>query len=304
MPNIDSTYHVRRDRRGANTASAVSYTHLDVYKRQELAKAVCEKMGWELKLEPIDWDAKDALIGSGTINCIWNGFTMENRENDYTFSEPYMYNEQVVVVKKDSDAKKLEDLAGKTVLTQVDSAALHVLEDEKGQKALADTFKELQTIGDYNNAFMQLESGMVDAVACDRSIASYQMAAKPDTYVKLGVLAPENYAVGFKKGDTELAKQVSDALKALDEDGTVKQLCDKLSLIHICGAFNFGKVMLEGIADDKGSQAFVEFQNENLSCTVDGEIVATVPDLICLVDPDTFIPVPTDALKYLSLIHI
>ena len=124
----------------------------------DLAKAVCEKMGWELKLEPIDWDAKDALIGSGTINCIWNGFTMENRENDYTFSEPYMYNEQVVVVKKDSDAKKLEDLAGKTVLTQVDSAALHVLEDEKGQKALADTFKELQTIGDYNNAFMQLET--------------------------------------------------------------------------------------------------------------------------------------------------
>ena len=171
--------------------------------------------------------AKDTLLNSGAINCIWNGFTMENRENDYTFSEPYMYNEQVVVVKKDSDAKKLEDLAGKTVLTQVDSAALHVLEDEKGQKALADTFKELQTIGDYNNAFMQLESGMVDAVACDLSIASYQMAAKPDTYVKLGVLAPENYAVGFKKGDTELAKQVTDALKALDEDGTVKQLCDK-----------------------------------------------------------------------------
>ena len=193
----------------------------------ELAKAVCEKMGWNLDLQAIDWDAKDALIGSGTINCIWNGFTMENRENDYTFSEPYMYNEQVVVVKKDSDAKKLEDLAGKTVLTQVDSAALHVLEDEKGQKPLADTFKELQTIGDYNNAFMQLESGMVDAVACDLSIASYQMAAKPDAYVKLGVLAPENYAVGFKKGDTELAKQVTDALKALDEDGTVKQLCDK-----------------------------------------------------------------------------
>ena len=193
----------------------------------ELAKAVCEKMGWELKLEPIDWDAKDALIGSGTINCIWNGFTMENRENDYTFSEPYMYNEQVVVVKKDSDAKKLEDLAGKTVLTQVDSAARHVLEDEKGQKALADTFKELQTIGDYNNAFMQLESGMVDAVACDLSIASYQMAAKPDTYVKLGVLAPENYAVGFKKGDTELAQKVTETLKQLDADGTVKQLCEK-----------------------------------------------------------------------------
>ena len=127
----------------------------------ELAKAVCEKNGWELKLEPIDWDAKDALIGSGTINCIWNGFTMENRENDYTFSEPYMYNEQVVVVKKDGDAKKLEDLAGKTVLTQVDSAALHVLEDEKGQKALADTFKELQTAAAVRRIVRDTDRGTV-----------------------------------------------------------------------------------------------------------------------------------------------
>ena len=199
----------------------------------ELAKAVCEKNGWNLELEPIDWDAKDALIGSGAINCIWNGFTMENREDDYTFSEPYMYNEQVVIVKKDSGMGALEDLSGKTVLTQVDSAALHVLEndnaDEGGQAALAATFKELQTIGDYNNAFMQLESGMVDAVACDLSIASYQMAAKPDAYVKLGVLAPENYAVGFKKGDTDLAKQVTDTLKQLDEEGFTKELCEKYS---------------------------------------------------------------------------
>ena len=197
----------------------------------ELAKAVCEKMGWELKLEPIDWDAKDALIGSGTINCIWNGFTMENREDDYTFSEPYMYNEQVVVVKKDSGAKNLEDLAGKTVLTQVDSAALHVLEndnaEEGGQAALAATFKELQTIGDYNNAFMQLESGMVDAVACDLSIAAYQMAAKPDVYKQLDPLSSEHYAVGFKLGDEDLAKTVTETLKAMDEDGTVKALCEK-----------------------------------------------------------------------------
>ena len=62
--------------------------------------------------------------------------------------------------------------------------------------------------------------------------------------------------------------------------------------------FNFGRVMLEGIADCKGSQAFVEFQNENLCAVVDGDILATAPDLICLVDTDTFTPVPTDALKY------
>ena len=195
----------------------------------DLAKEVCERNGWELKLDPIDWDAKDALLNSGSINCIWNGFTMEGREDDYTFSEPYMLNEQVVVVKADSGIASHQDLAGKTVMTQVDSAALDVLqnEDEGGQAALAATFKELQTIGDYNNAFMQLESGMVDAVACDLSIAEYQIAAKPDVYKKLESLSTEHYAVGFKLGDDELAKTVSDTLKAMNEDGTVKQLCDK-----------------------------------------------------------------------------
>lgn len=196
----------------------------------ELAKAVCEKNGWDLKLEAIDWDAKDALLGSGSINCIWNGFTMEGREDKYTFSDPYMLNEQVVVAKADGNVKSLEDLNGKVVMTQVDSAALDVLEntEEGGQAELAGTFKELQTIGDYNNAFMQLESGMVDAVACDLSIAAFQMAAKPNAYVQMNEpLSTEHYAVGFKKGDSDLAKQVTEALKALDEDGTVKKLCEK-----------------------------------------------------------------------------
>ncbi len=193
----------------------------------ELAKAVCEKNGWELKLEPIDWDAKDALLGSGNINCIWNGFTMEGREGKYEFSEPYMLNEQVVVVKANSGIKSLEDLKGKVVLTQADSAALDVLEDPEGKKALADTFKELQTIGDYNNAFLQLESGIVDAVACDLSIADYQMSAKSNAYAKLDPLSTEHYAVGFKLGNTEMAKQVTDTLRELDKDGTIKKLCEK-----------------------------------------------------------------------------
>ena len=193
----------------------------------DLAKEVCERNGWELKLDPIDWDAKDALLNSGSINCIWNGFTMEGREDDYTFSEPYMLNEQVVVVRADSDIASLDDLAGKTVMTQVDSAALDVLEDSQADLAATFAGGAPQTIGDYNNAFMQLESGMVDAVACDLSIAAYQMAANPDKYVQLDALSTEHYAVGFKKGDTELAQQVTDALKQLDEDGTVKELCEK-----------------------------------------------------------------------------
>jgi polar amino acid transport system substrate-binding protein len=131
-------------------------------------------------------------------------------------------------VKAGSPITDLAGLSGKTVMTQADSAALEVLSDPEGKKNLADTFASLQTIGDYNNAFMQLDSGMVDAVACDLSIAQYQLAANPSKYVKLDeALSSEHYGVGFAKSDTETPAKVTQALKELDEDGTVKKLCEK-----------------------------------------------------------------------------
>lgn len=197
------------------------FTGLDL----ELAAEVAKRNDWELKLEPIDWDAKDTLLNSGAITCIWNGFTMEGREDDYTFSDPYMLNAQVVVVRADSGIESFEDLAGKTVITQVDSAAEEVLNGDMAD--LTATFASLETIGDYNTAFMQLESGAVDAVACDLSIAQYQMAGK-DTYKQLDEqLSTEHYAIGFKKGDTALAEKVTETLKEMDEDGFVEELCDK-----------------------------------------------------------------------------
>lgn len=192
----------------------------------DLAAEVAKRNGWDIQLEPIDWDVKDTLLNSGAINCIWNGFTMEGREADYTFSGPYMLNAQVVVVKADSDIKSLDDLSGKAVITQTDSAAQEVLEGDKAD--LAATFASLETIGDYNTAFMQLEAGAVDAVACDLSIAQYQMSAKPNAYRQLSDdLSSEHYAVGFKKGDAELADKVNATLKEMTADGTVKALCEK-----------------------------------------------------------------------------
>ena len=195
----------------------------------DLAAEVASRNGWDIQLEPIDWDAKDTLLSSGAITCIWNGFTMEGRENDYTFSDPYMLNAQVVVVKKGSGIESLADLAGKNVITQTDSAAYDVLAGDEATKAdLKATFASLETIGDYNTAFMQLESGAVDAVACDLSIAQYQMSAKPDAYVQLPEdLSSEHYAVGVKKGNTELADAITKTLKEMNEDGTIEKLCEK-----------------------------------------------------------------------------
>ncbi|NPD32826.1 amino acid ABC transporter substrate-binding protein [Eggerthellaceae bacterium zg-997] len=204
-----------------------SYTGFDL----DLAKEVAKRNGWEFEASPIDWDSKDAMLNSGTINCIWNGFTMEGREGKYAFSKPYMMNAQVVVVKDGSPVTKLDDLVGTSVLTQADSAAEDVLKkpaSEGGKADLTSTFGKLETIGDYNNAFLQLESGAVDAVACDLSIAQYNMAKKPGAYRIIDqYLMSENYAVGFALGNTEMADKVSATLKEMYEDGTAKKICEK-----------------------------------------------------------------------------
>ena len=202
------------------------YTGVDL----DLAKEACERNGWEFKAEPIDWDAKDALLNAGTINCIWNGFTIEGREGKYEFSEPYMRNAQVLVVKAGSDVTTLADLKDKHVMTQADSAGLDVLTDEEGDYAeISKTFAggAPETLGDYNNIFMQLDSGAVDAVVCDLSVAARQMAAKPDAFKQVEELNAETFGVGFKLGEKELAATITKTLKEMYADGTVAKIVEK-----------------------------------------------------------------------------
>ena len=141
------------------------YTGFDL----ELAQAVCDLEGWELEKKPINWDSKDMELNSGSIDCIWNGFTMNGREDDYTFSVPYVDNSQVIVVAEGSGIESLSDLAGKVVGVQAASAALDLLqsEEEGGQKALADTFGSLNEFADYNTAFTELQAGALDALAIE-----------------------------------------------------------------------------------------------------------------------------------------
>lgn len=156
------------------------YTGFDL----ELAEAVCKLEGWELVKKPINWDAKDMELNSGAIDCIWNGFTMNGREDEYTFSTPYVDNSQVIVVAENSGINTPEDLAGKTVGVQAASAALELLQsDEKdGQKALADTFGALNEFADYNTAFTELQAGALDALAIDIGVANYQIKSRGEGY--------------------------------------------------------------------------------------------------------------------------
>lgn len=203
------------------------YTGFDL----ELAEAVCELEGWELVKKPINWDSKDQELNSGSIDCIWNGFTMNGREDDYTFSIPYVDNTQVIVVAESSGIKTLADLNGKTVGVQAASAALELLEDEEGQKELADTFAALNQFADYNTAFVELQAGALDALAIDIGVAKYQIESRGEGYIILEEdLSKEQYAVGFKKGNTELCDIINADLQKLANDGTVAKLAEKYEI--------------------------------------------------------------------------
>ncbi len=192
----------------------------------DLASEVAQRNGWTIEYKPINWDAKDLELSSGSIDCIWNGFTIEGREDGYQWTDPYMDNSQVVVVRKDSGITSLSDLAGKTVLAQADSAALHLLQGDQAE--LASTFKDLKSTPEYNTAFMELQSGAVDAVAIDRPVAKYETAGQDDTYMILDEpLSSEHYGVGCLLGNTSLTETIESTLQDMDSDGTVASICKK-----------------------------------------------------------------------------
>ncbi len=206
----------------------------------DLAQEVCNRLGWELVKQPIDWDVKDMELDSGSIDCIWNGFTMNGREEQYTFSVPYVDNSQVFVVAEDSGIASQADLAGRAVGVQKDSSALAALEGE--EKALADTFASLNQYGDYNTAFMDLEAGAIDALAIDIGVANYQIASREGGYVMLEeYLSTEQYAIGFKLGNTELKDTVEGVLLEMAEDGTVQKIAEKYADFGLADSLCLGR---------------------------------------------------------------
>ena len=197
----------------------------------DLAKEVCERNGWTFKAQPIDWDAKDAELESGSIDCIWNGFTIDGRENDYTWSNPYFDNKQIFVVKADSGINSIDDLKGKTVETQKDSSALAALQGDN--KTIADAFAALTEVADYNTAFMDLESGACDAVAMDIGVAEYDIKNKDnsdDFKILDDAITTEKYGIGFKTGNTELKDKVQATLDEMFKDGTVSKIAEKYGI--------------------------------------------------------------------------
>ncbi len=191
----------------------------------DLAKAVAEKLGLELVLQPIEWDAKEQELSTKNIDCIWNGFsiTPERLEN-LTMSIPYMENSISLVVEKGSDIKSKADMSGKKLALQSGSSAEETLNSDEN-KDFRESLGENIGFADYVTALMDLETKNSDAVLMDSVVANYMITEAGKNFEVLDDnLVAEEYAIGFRKGDEALCKAVEEALKELKADGTIEKI--------------------------------------------------------------------------------
>ncbi|MEA4987825.1 MAG: amino acid ABC transporter substrate-binding protein [Anaerovorax sp.] len=188
----------------------------------ELAKLVAEKLGVEAVVQPIDWKTKEMSLESNKIDVIWNGYTIDKERNGKVeYTKPYLNNQQVIVVKADSEINAKADLADKVVGAQANSSGLKAI---KSDEAFKDSLAELKEYDTYPQALLDLE-GRIDAVVIDKILIGYVMTQEPDTYRILDeTMGDEFYGIGCRKGGVALRMAIDDALDELMEDGSIEAL--------------------------------------------------------------------------------
>ena len=191
----------------------------------DLAKAVFENLGYEVVFQEIDWNSKYTDLDSGTIDCVWNGFTCNTADDDgvmraekVDFSYNYMENRQVIVAKKDAGIASAADLSGKVAAVESGSAG----------ETYADSFEGVTTKGftKQTDCLFEVNAGTADFAVVDAQLAK-SYAGKGD-YEMLTIVDGlssdvEYYAIGFKKG-SDLTAKVNEQLEKLAADGTIAKL--------------------------------------------------------------------------------
>lgn len=192
----------------------------------DIAKEVAKRMGVELVLQPISWEAKEIELSTKNIDCIWNGMTYNKERNDaMTLTAPYMKNTQVAVVLASSGINTLEHLSGKVVVIQNGSTASDAMDENPDFK---NSLKELVKVKNNVQALLDLKTSGSDAVVMDEVVARYYTEKEHGIYRILdNVLAEENYVIGFRKGEYALAGEVEKYLKEMAQDGTLAKISEE-----------------------------------------------------------------------------
>lgn len=190
----------------------------------DVAEEVCKRMDVKLVKVGINWDTKEMELDSGTIDCIWNGMSVNpERTKKMNLSDPYMNNDMIFCVNGSSEITSKEQLSGKTVAVQNGSTAQTILSESEIGKSC--TVKGYET---NLNALMELELGLVDAVFLDSVVANYEITTgKKDYKVLTDGLSSEEYAIGFRKNDQKLRDEVQKILCEMKADGTLAEISNK-----------------------------------------------------------------------------
>lgn len=192
----------------------------------DVAKAVCQKLGMELKLQQISWASKEQELNSGNIDCIWNGFAYtEERAKTMTLTENYIKGKNYFILKNGSTATNQNELEGKKIGVQSGSSqALDLENSEFGKKI------EIISYSDNLTAFMDLETGGVDSIFCSNIIGNYLIKSKNKNYETVdseNISTSSGSVIAFEQGNTELRDKIQNTLYELKKDGTLKEISEK-----------------------------------------------------------------------------
>lgn len=191
----------------------------------DVAKEVSKRLGVELILQPISWTAKEQELNSYNIDCIWNGMSItEERKEAMSLSLPYLENNMSFVVKENSTINNMNDLKGKTIGVQSGSTAEEILTESE----IYTEIKEVISYTDNITAFMDMEINQIDCVFLDNVVANYYITSNNKDYRILSEgLQEEEYAIGFRKQDTELCNKINEILLEMKKDGTLATISSK-----------------------------------------------------------------------------
>ena len=187
----------------------------------ETAQAIADKLGLELQIDDMDFDAALLAVQQGKADMVMAGVTVtDERQNVMDFTDSYATGIPSIIVKEDSDIASVDDLAGKKIGTQRGTTGYLYCSDDFGD----------ENVVAYDNgltAVQMLNNGQVDCVVIDNAPAKEFIAANPGLKLLDTAYVEESYAIGVGKGNTELKDAINTALEELKADGTLQAIVDK-----------------------------------------------------------------------------
>ena len=192
----------------------------------DLAREVASRLGVEVEFRPVVWETIGMSLNNGDIDMIWNGYTISDaRKKEVEFSQPYLTNQQIIVIGPNSDIKSKADLAGKTIALQAGSTSQDALEKD------VEVFNSLQEVRKFENnvdALLDLKVGRVEAVIVDSVVGRYYMALHPEDYFVLDdSFKDEFYGIGMRKEDKTFVSAINEVLEEMGKDGSAAEISNK-----------------------------------------------------------------------------